>query len=228
LGALLLVAGLVHASTETAAWLRVGPVQLNLLWLLLPALLVASDVRYPPSARPWAMGGLLMACGALALLADALLAGLVAVVLSLRAWSHRSRVLALLAAANGATSWLHGQGWQAPEAVPFVDQVLHSGFEKSLTIGIALVVLQVLPLWPALLHRQARPHGLIWGLLVVLSLPGWLPSPLVGFGGSFIVGYLLSLALLPGDSAQQPSGGSARADTWPRLDPPSWPRSSLS
>lgn len=227
MGALLLVASLGDASTGTTAWLRVGPVHLNLPWLLLPALLVASDVRPLSTARPWALGGLLMACGALALLADPLLAGLVAAVLSVRAWARRSGALALLAGATGATSLVFIQGWQAPEALPFVDRVLQGGFEQSPAIGLALALLQVLPLWPALRHRQARLHGLIWGLLMVLSLPGWLPSPLVGFGGSFIVGYLLSLALLPGDAAQRPRAEPAPAATRPRRDPPNWPRSGL-
>lgn len=227
LGAVLLIAGLGTAANAATAWLRVGPVQLNLLWLLLPALLVASDVRQLPAARPWALGGLLMACGALALLADALLAGWVAAVLSLRAWRRRSRALALLAVATGAASLHLGPGWQVPEALPHVDRVLHSGFEQSLTIGLALALLQVLLLWPALRHRQARQHGLIWGLLVVLSLPGWLPSPLVGFGGSFIVGYLLSLAVLPGAAAHQPFTGQGHAATRTQREPPGCPRSGL-
>lgn len=227
MGALLLVASLFHSSGGASAWLRLGPVQLNLPWLLLPALLVASDVRPLSTGRPWALGGLLMACGALALLAAPWLAGLVAAVLSVRAWNHRSGVLALLAAATWATALHLGQRWQAPGALPFVDGVLQSAFAQSPAIGLALALLQVLPLWPALRHRQARQHGLIWGLLVVLSLPGWLPSPLVGFGGSFILSYLLSLALLPADAAHRPAGASAPAATCPRRDTPSWPRSGL-
>jgi hypothetical protein len=227
LGALLLAASLDLSSTGAAAWLRIGPVHLNLLWLLLPALLVASDVRQLPAARPWALVGLLMACSALALLADALLAGVVAAVLGVRAWRRRSLAMALLSAATGAASLHLGQRWQVPEAAPFVDVVLQSGFEQGLTIGLALALLQVLLLWPALLHRQARQHGLVWALLVVLSLPGWLPSPLVGFGGSFIVGYLLSLAVLPGDVAHRPITGPAHAATRPRLEPPSCSRSGL-
>ena len=227
MGALLLAASLGHAPVGASAWLRLGPVHLNLPWLLLPALLVASDVRPLSTARRWALGGLLMACGAIALLADPLLASLVAVVLGVRAWSHRSGALALLAAATWATALRLGQGWQAPQALPFVDQVLQSGFEQSPAIGLALALLQVLPLWPALRHRRARLHGLIWGLLVALSLPGWLPSPLLGFGGTFILGYLLSLALLSGDAAHRPSRGPAPAATRPRRAPPSWPRSGL-
>jgi hypothetical protein len=227
LGALLLAAGLGPASAGGSAWLRLGQIQLNLPWLLLPALLVASDVGEKAAARGLALGGLAMACGALVLLADAVLAALVAAVLGLRAWGGRSRTLALLAAATGAMS-LHLVGeWQVPEALPFVDRVLQRGFEQNLSVGLALALLQVLPLWPALRHRQARRHGLVWGLLALLSLPGWLPSPLVGHGGSFIVGYLLSLALLPGGNARRarPRPPSAR----PRLrwHPPGWPRSGL-
>ncbi len=78
----------------------------------------------------------------------------------------------------------------------------------------------MLPLWPALRHRPARLHGLVWGLVMVLSLPGWLPSPLVGFGGSFIVAYLLSLAMLPGDTGgsrwqpPQPEPPKRRTRAW--------------
>jgi hypothetical protein len=227
LGALLLIAGIGQASTGASAWLRVGPVPLNLTWLLLPAQLVASDVRSQSSARPWAVGGLLMACGALGMLADALLTGLVAVVLGVRAWHRRSRVLALLGLAAGAMAVHLGQGWQAPEAVAFVDRVLQSGFETHLAIGLALALLQVLPLWPALRHRQARMHSLVWGLLVALSLPGWLPTPLVGFGGSFICAYLLSLALLAGDTTERPAASPGPAAARRRRDPPIWPRSGL-
>jgi len=227
LGAVLLVASLGQASTGATAWLRVGPVHVNLLWLLLPALLVASDVRSLPTARPWALVGLLMACVALALQADALLAGWVSAVLSVRACTSRSGAVALLAGAAGATALHFGHAWQVPQALPFVDRVLQGGFEQGLSIGLALLLLQMLPLWPALRHRQARLHGLVWGLLVVASLPGWLPSPLVGFGGSFIVGYLLSLALLPGEAAKQPCASPAPAAPRSLRDPPSWPRSGL-
>ncbi len=227
LGALLLIAGLGQASTGASAWLQVGPVPLNLAWLLLPALLVVSDVRPQSAARPWALGGLLMACGTLALQADALLMGLVAAVLGVRAWHQRSCALALLALASSVMAAHFGQAWQAPQALAFVDQVVQHGFEQNLATGLALALLQVLPLWPALRHRQARLHGLVWGLLVALSLPGWLPSPLVGYGGSFIAGYLLSLALLAGDTAERPSASPRPAAACRRRAPPTWPRSGL-
>lgn len=227
LGALLLIAGLGQASTGASAWLRVGPLPVNLAWLLLPPLLVGSCMRPQSAGKPWALGGLLMAVGALALQADALLLWLVAAVLAVRAWHHRSGTLALLALACSAMAAHLGRAWQAPEVLAFVDQVVHRGFELNLATGLALLLLQVLPLWPALRHRQARVHGLVWGLLVALSLPGWLPSPLVGFGGSFIVGYLLSLALLAGDTAEAPGGCPRPAAARGRQAPPTWPRSNL-
>ena len=227
MGALLLIVGLGQASTGASAWLRIGPVPVNLAWLLLPALLVASDVRPPSRAQPWAMGGLLMATGALALQADAVLAALASAVLGVRAWHCRSGVLALLALATCAAAVHFIQAWQAPEALPFVDLVLQSGFDQHLATGLALALLQVLPLWPALRHRQARLHGLVWGLLVALSLPGWLPSPLLGFGGSFIVAYLLSLAMLAGDTTERPVASPWPAAARLRRKPPILPISGL-
>ena len=227
MGAGLLFCSLFRGPGEASAWLGIGPVQLNLPWLLLPALLVASDLRPRSTPRPWALGGLLMACAALALLADPVLAGLAAAVLGVRAWCRRSGALTLLAGLAAGTALHLAQGWQAPEALPYVDGVLQSAFAHGPAIGLTLALLQVLPLWPALRHRRVRQHGLVWGLLVVLSLPGWLPSPLVGFGGSFIASYLLSLALLPADAAQQPANAPAPADHRRQRDPPSWPRSRL-
>jgi hypothetical protein len=227
LGAVLLGAGLWQAAGTASAWLRLGPVHLNLGWLLLPALLVASDVRPRSAAQPWSLGALLLACAALALMAEPVLAGLVAAVLGVRAWTHRSPWLGLLGAASGALALWLGQGWQPPQALPFVDQVLQGAFVQGAALGLTLVLLQLLPLWPALRHAQARQHGLVWAGLVLLSLPGWLPSPLVGFGGSFIVAYLLSLALLPVDTAPRPTGGPSPVAKARRPEPPRWPRSGL-
>ena len=63
LGALLLSAGWGLAPTAASAWLQIGPVTLNLPWLLLPALLRATDVQPQSAARPWAVGGLLISKG---------------------------------------------------------------------------------------------------------------------------------------------------------------------
>jgi hypothetical protein len=207
LGALLLSAGLGMAPTAASAWLHIGPVTLNLPWLLLPALLLASDVQPQSAARPWALGGLLMACSSLALQADPLLLGLVAAVLAVRAWRQRDIASALLALAASALAVCVMPSWQAPQALAFVDQVVHRGFHQSEFMGLGLALMQVMPLWLALQHRQARQHGLVWGLLVALSLPGWLPSPLVGFAGSFIVGYVLSLVVLGDDTHAHPPQG---------------------
>jgi hypothetical protein len=227
LGALLLIASLGDAATAASTWLRVGPVRLNLLWLLLPALLMASDAGPRPTDRRWAMGGLLMAFTALALHADVVMAGLVAAFLGLRAGLHRNRGPALLALVPLAVALHAGPLWQAPAAAPFVDQVPQLALEHHPAIGLVLVLALTLPLWPALLHRRAHEHGCLWGLLVALSLPGWLPSPLVGFGGSFILGYLLSLALLPGDNTGRATTGQGPEAACRPRTPAHLPRSDL-
>lgn len=227
LGALMLVAGVCLASTEGPAWLRVGPVTLNLPWLLLPALLLASDVQPRSPARSWAMGGLLMACSTLALQADPVLLGLVAAVLAARAWRQRDMASALLALAASGMAACVTPSWQGPHALAFVDRVVHRGFNQSELVGLGLLLAQLMPLSIALQHRQARQHGLVWGLLVVLSLPGWLPSPLVGFAGSFIVGYVLSLMFLGNDFQLHPGAGHWPAVAPDSKVPPTWRRSGL-
>lgn len=213
LGALLLIGslgpGLAQSPAQSVAaagaWLRLGPVTLNLAWLLLPALLVAAEVRPASAARPWALGAQGLALAALALQGDALLLGLMAAVLAVQAAQGRSFALALPAGAAAALAAHLAPAWQAPQTLAFVDQVVQRGFQHHWAAGLALALLQLLPLWPAWRHRRARLHGLVWGLLVAFSLPGWLPSPLVGFGGSLILGYLLSLALLPNETPQRPA-----------------------
>lgn len=227
LGALLLTAGVGLAPTGASAWLQIGPVTLNLPWLLLPALLLASDVQPQSAARSWAVGGLLMACSTLVLQADPVLLGLVAAVLAVRAWRQGDIASALLALAASAMAVCVTPSWQAPQALAFVDQVIHRGYNQSELVGLGLLLTQVMPLWLSLQHRQARQHGLVWGLLVALSLPGWLPSPLVGFAGSFIVGYVLSLMVLSNSTNVHPSAGHWPAATPDRTAPPTWRRSGL-
>jgi hypothetical protein len=227
LGALLLIAGVGLAHTGASAWLRIGPVTLNLPWLLLPALLLASDVKPQSVARSWAVGGLLMACATLVLQADPVLLGLVAAVLAVRAWRRRDITSAWLALAASGMAACVAPAWQAPQALAFVDQVIHRGFDQSGLVGLGLLLTQAMPLWLALQHRQARQHGLVWGLLVALSLPGWLPSPLVGFAGSFIVAYVLSLMVLGNDTPVHPGAGHSPAAAPDRQAPPTLRRSGL-
>lgn len=227
MGAGLLVVAVGAMPTGAAAWLRFGPVSSNLTWLLLPPLLVAAEVWRLAAARRWALGGLLMAYLALALMAEVVSLGLAALVLCVLAWRGRSAALALLACATSATALCLWPRWQAPEASDFVDRVVSSGLDQGLALGLALALIQGLPLWPALRHRCARMHGLVWGLLVAISLPGWLPSPLVGFGGSFIFAYLLSLSLLPAGGAGRTAALAWRASPGRGRNPPSRLRSRL-
>jgi uncharacterized membrane protein len=227
LGALLLIAGVGLAHTGASAWMRIGPVTLNLPWLLLPALLLASDVEPRSAAQVWAVGGLVMACSALVLQADPVLLGLVAAVLAVRAWRQGDIASALLAVAASTMAAYVTPSWQAPQALAFVDQVVHRGFNESELIGLGLLLTQLMPLWLALQYRQARQLGLVWGLLVTLSLAGWLPTPLIGFSGSLIAGFVLSLMVLGNDTNVRPAAGQPPAAASDRQVPPTWRRSGL-
>jgi hypothetical protein len=184
---------------------------------------VAADLPSKATARPAPM-----ACSALTLQGDAVLLGLTAAVLGVSAWHRRSGALLLLALVHAALAAHLAAAWQASPAAAFVDRVVWNALEQGPATGLVLALLQLLLLWPAWHQRQARLHGLVWGLLVALSLPGWLPSPLVGFGGSFILAYLLSLAVIGDDAADSADAPPRRAAVCHHPNPPGASRARLS
>lgn len=210
LGGLLLASALGAAPT---GWLPLGPVAVQPAWLLGPALWVVSS-RLPSTtgsdpvqhAAP-RLTGLWMGQLALMLQAQAGLLLVTTLVLCLRAcrgrsWAGAGGALLSLALAAAAVP-----RWTVPPPLPFVDEVLQQAFAQRPGCGLVLATVWLSLLLPGLAHHRAREHGLAWLALLALSLPGWLPTPVLGFGGSFILGYVLSLAVLPGRAL----GGPPRA-----------------
>lgn len=185
-------------------WLRLGPVTVQPVWLLLPSLLLLSG-RAPNTAGERYAGSadLGLALAIVALIAQAELSWLllVGLILFLRGVGRPSRrgesLLACLALFGAGIS---SQAWRAPSTQAFVDQVLTQGWSQGSGLALAwLLPAALLPsVLPAWRHRHALEHGLLWSGIFLLSLPGWLPSPLLGMGGSAILGYALSLAAVPG------------------------------
>jgi hypothetical protein len=110
-------------------------------------------------------------------------------------------------------------------ATPFVDRVLHTAFEVHPIAGAAvaagaasLVVPALAGLWKGDGDRGALlAFGACWSAIVAAAALGDYPTPLVGYGGSAVLGYLLSASLLPGgvrkaDSADAASRPSAAPD----------------
>ncbi len=135
-------------------------------------------------------------------MAGTLVAGLAVVAVQR---SNRQTMVALAAAIGSFCVTL-----LRPDVLPataFVEHVMVDAFALSAVAGGALVTGAMLLILPALARSQAAPvFAVTWLAILVAALLGNYPTPLLGYGGSGIIGYLLSLAVLP------PHVGSARDD----------------
>jgi acetyl esterase/lipase len=90
-------------------------------------------------------------------------------------------------------------------AVPYVDQVYYTAFEVSFLAGAAVLLGSAILLIPAVLgwrtaggeRSAAIVFGVVWLGVMLAAALGNYPTPVVGYGSSAIIGYLLSLAALP-------------------------------
>jgi hypothetical protein len=203
-----------------ARWTSIGPLTLQLSLILLPAMLIL--FARSPSASGAA--GLAIAALALALQPDRAMAGALAAALAMLAACRRDRPTKLaLAAAVGAFAATLILPDRLP-AVPFVDQVFYSSFHIHPVAGGALLLGAGLLIVPALIGARVEAarevslaFGALWLAMIVAAALGNYPTPVVGYGGSAIVGYLLSLALArptarSAITAQPDAGPVARGD----------------
>lgn len=200
-------------------WISVGGVLLQPSLILVPAL-VLGFVRSRDR-----LSGLAIIIAALALalqpdraMAAALAAGLLAIGLTRRGWLE---LTAMAAALTGFLGTMIRPDLSL--AMPFVDQILLSSFAVHPLAGLALWCGATLMLVPAIAglardpdHRAAyAAFGAIWLTLIAAAALGNYPTPLVGYGGSAILGYLIGLVGLPRrtDSVEiSPAPKTATAD----------------
>ena len=191
------------AADGASRWVSAGPLSLQVSLIVLPVLIILY------ARGPDAMGtaGMVVAALALAAQPDRAMAGvllLALVALLCAAPSHYA--IAATAAAMLAFGWTLLTPDTLP-ASPFVDQVFYTGFDVHPLAGVAVVIGAVAVLLPAVLGigrgGGERPallaFGGCWlGVVIAAALDNY-PTPLVGYGGSAVLGYLLSAALLPND-----------------------------
>ena len=220
LAAALLLTALFGIAVEGASrWVSVGPLSLQVSLIVVPVMLVLY------ARQPDEMGTAAMVAAALALalqpdraMAGVLLAGLLALLLAKPA---RLPVVAVAAAAP-AFGWALLVPDRLP-ASPYVDRILYTAFDHHPLAGAAVAIGAAALILPAMVgaSREAseRPallaFGACWLGMVAAALLGNYPTPLVGYGGSAVLGYLLSAALLPSRALQRGAGampGSLSAD----------------
>lgn len=202
LGLLLLGVSLFGASADgVTRWVTLAGLSIQPGLIVVP--LVA--VLFARSRDGLSLLGLGIAAAALAVQPDrgtagALAAGLMALAL---VRPDRSVVSAALAATAG-----FGVTLARPDpspAVPYVDQILHTASAVHPVAGLAVLFGSALLMVPALAARRSGSEdqaaytvfGALWAALVAAAALGNYPTPLVGYGGSAIIGYLVSLMAFP-------------------------------
>ncbi len=221
----LLLTALFGVAVDGASrWVNVGPLSLQVSLILVPALVVVY------SRRPDGIGtaGMIVAALALALQPDRAMAGVLMTGLAGFVVLRPSRFAIAAAAAStlafASTLFTPDTG----EAVPFVDRVLYTAFDVHVLAGLAVVIGAAALVAPAMVGAWSaaseRPVLLAfsgcWSGVILGAALGNYPTPLVGFGGSAVLGYLLSVALLPNGRRETKAQGelASRAADGPRSD----------
>lgn len=227
LGGVLLATALFGASVEGASrWIRVGGLSVQISLIALPAMLVA----FARGRDLLATIGVALAALALALQPDRAMAGVLVAGLAALALYRQDRwVVSTLVAAVVAFTVTLLRPDSLP-AVPYVDQILYSAFQVHAFAGIAVVGGALLLVVPAVAGLKVDPEnrevhavfGAVWLGVVAAAALGNYPTPLVGYGGSAILGYALSLSFMP---RKAPSAAAVRerAEAAARVGPDGGP-----
>lgn len=218
--ALLLLAATLGGVTVDGAtrWIRLGGLSIQPSLILLPLILLC----FARSPSPASLLAILVSTVTFALQPDRAMAGALAAGLLGLALLRPGRVtfLALSVATMGFVATLAQPDVQP--AMPFVDRILSTAFQVHPMAGVAVVggaLLLVVPGLRALFGPiDGRPLGAVfvatWAAIVGAAALGNYPTPLVGYGGSAILGYLACLWGLPRTAAlsgRVPLGGGSSA-----------------
>lgn len=197
----LLATALAGATAEgITRWVAIGNLSLQPSLIILPMMILMF------ARDRGAVSSIAMSCAALALAMqpDRAMAGVLMLSLAALAITRADRfVMAALAASVGAFAVT----MVSPDplsAVPYVDQILFTAFDIHVFAGSTVVAGAALLLVPALYGLRYGPgrrqtfavFGIVWFSIISAAILGNYPTPVVGYGGSAILGYLLSLGAL--------------------------------
>lgn len=199
--ALLATALLGTRASGAARWVALGGLSIQPSLILLPVMLVA----FARARDALSAGAMVVAAAALALQPDRAMAGMLVAAGTALALRRPSRnVLIMLAAGMAGFAVTLARADLLP-ATPHVDRLLYTSFAVHPLAGIAVLGGTLLLLVPAIVglrHDAAQRDvhlvfGAAWLSAIAAAALGNYPTPIVGYGGSAIVGYMLSIALLP-------------------------------
>jgi len=213
---LILLTSLFGVSADGATrWISAGGILLQPDLFLVPVVALGF-ARTRDSASLLAV---LIAALALALQPDRAMAGALAAGMAALALALPGRkVLVALGAALAAFAATLARADASP-AMPFVDQIFYSSFGVHPLAGLAVLAGAALMLVPAIAgyvrdpdHRPAYAvFGAVWLAVILAAALGNYPTPLVGYSGSAILGYLISLLGLPPRPAARGAGRDGAA-----------------
>lgn len=211
----LLATSLFGSAVEGATrWVVVGPLFVQTSLLFLPLMIVAfARNRTVPGAAGMGVAALALALQPDRAMAGVLLAGLaVLALLRFDRWAG----IALAGAASAFVATVTRP--DTLPAVPYVDRILYTAFDVHPLAGAALWVGAALLLLPAIIawrggvaeREPAAAFGAVWLAVILAAALGNYPTPVVGYGGSAVIGYLMSLSALPrlARPAKQAEAGS--------------------
>ena len=199
--ALLATALFGHSLDGVTRWVRIGPVTLQPGLILMPLLAVLCS----RDRSLLATTGLIFAATALALQPDRATAGALTAGLAALAITKPDRRILMAASAASIAFAVTLIRPDTLPAQPYVEHVLSTAFQIHWLAGLAVWVGAALLVVPAIYgwfrDPENRPtyavFGTVWLGIIAASALGNYPTPLVGYGASSILGYVLSLTALP-------------------------------
>jgi hypothetical protein len=200
-GALLATALSGDKVDGAARWVSVGGLSIQPSLILLPVMLVA----FSRTRDALATTGIIAAVAAMALQPDRAMAGMLTLGLAVLTMMRRDRYVLVASAASVAGFAATLARADTLPAAPYVDQILYSSFDVHAAAGMAVLGGSALLLVPAIVGWVRDPgaratyaaFGAVWFAAVMAAALGNYPTPIVGYGGSAIIGYALSLLALP-------------------------------
>lgn len=199
-------------------WVRIAGLAIQPSLILLPAAVVAY-ARQQDKLRTLTMVSVSVA---LAMQPDKAMAGALVVGLAALIAANPNRLVAasLLASLASFVVTL-----MLPDSLPetrYVDQIFEDSFSISPFVGLSVLVGAALLIMPAIIGWLYQPEGrrihltfaATWLAIIVAAGIGNYPTPMIGYGGSAIVGYFLSLLVISSNTKSTlPSTASEKHNT---------------